>query len=66
MATSPPAAMTAPPTMNGRRRPRPSDARRSDQTPTARGTAMPAIALTVITRPIITGASSMRSSSTGR
>jgi hypothetical protein len=53
--------MTAPPRMKGRRRPR-----RSDQMPTAIGTAKPVMAFTIITTPISEGASSMRSSSTGR
>jgi hypothetical protein len=47
--------------MNGSRRPR-----RSDQIPIEIGIAKPAIALTVITTPISVGASSIRSSRTGR
>ena len=47
--------------MKGRRRPR-----RSDQIPMAIGMANPATALTVITAPISAGASSIRSSRTGR
>jgi hypothetical protein len=52
--------------MNGSRRPRPLDSRRSDQKPTASGTAKPAIALTVMTAPISVASSLIRSSRTGR
>jgi hypothetical protein len=66
IATRPPAASSAPPAMNGSRRPRPPAARRSDHSPTPSGTAKPAIALTVMTAPISDGESSIRSSRTGR
>jgi hypothetical protein len=52
--------------MNGSRLPSPPVARRSDHTPTASGTANPAIALTVMSAPISVASSSIRSSSTGR